>query len=316
MYSEHDGIFSSDLQRTAQEAVRRVIANLRTDTPSLSSPFLQWLATHCDTEQPETYFVHPNALTLFPLPWWLEQALRGTVDTAFQCRLMGSSTNLYYFARMLDDLMDGHPVEKVTLPVLYSSLLNFQKALFQDFPASHGFWEYFHRYVNETAEAASVDLSLMEIDEGAFVNVAARKTAAALIPLSAVCCRYQREDALPVWEDYFRAFACWHQFRNDLLGWADDLGRGARTWLLCEADRCKRSDESIAMWMGREGFKWAGERLSSWMTELKQKASHLNSPELLRYLDLREKNCAAEVAFLAGSAAAWARLLETASTNG
>jgi hypothetical protein len=161
----------------------------------------------------------------------------------------------------------------------------------------------------------SVDASLTEIAEHAFVSIAARKTAAVLAPVAAVCYRYRRQDVLAAWEDYFHTFACWHQFRNDLLGWGDDAERGARTWLLCEAERRRLPAESLAMWMGREGFAWAGQRLAQWMAEMKRKASTLNSPELLRYLDLREQLCAAEVGFLTQSAAAWARLLESAPSN-
>ncbi|WP_446742410.1 class 1 isoprenoid biosynthesis enzyme [Silvibacterium acidisoli] len=305
--------FSAEFKSIAESSVRRAVASLEQRAPLLTIPTLKWLTTHCDIQKPEEYFLHPNALTLFSLPWWLELSLQRTVDSAFQGRLMEASTNLYYFARMLDDLMDGHPTEKSGLPALYPFLLDFQRIFFEYFPASHVFWTCFHRYMDETAEAASVDASLIEIGEKEFRNIAAHKTIAAMVPVAAVCFRYGREDLLPAWEDYFHSFACWHQFRNDLLGWSGDAERGAVTWLLCEAKQRMTLDESLAMWMGREGFAWAGERLAEWMVEIRQKAAVLNSSELLRYLDLRDRLCTAEVGFLKQSASAWARLLEPVS---
>lgn len=316
MHHLDSSIWAPEFVSCARQSVRKVVAQLKQDTPGLSKYVLQWLSLRCDLEQLEEYFLLPGALTLLSLPWWLEQSLRGSVDVEFQSRLMESSTNLYYFARMLDDLMDEHEIEKAALPAMYHFLLDFQKAFLDYFPASNSFWIHFRRYTAEIAEVTSTDLSLSEIDERAFTDITARKSIAALAPVAAVCCRYGREDLLEAWESYFRTFECWHQFRDDLLDWSDDVARGAKTWLLSEAEWRRRPEETVAMWMGREGFAWAGSQLARWMAEMKLKAAALNSPELLRYLDLREKTCTAEVEYFKRSAAVWTQMLEHAFLNG
>jgi hypothetical protein len=303
-------IWEPDLVSGAQRAVRRAVAQFQNRVPLLADSALSWLATHCDVDHPEDYFLHPQALPLLSLPWWLERSLQGTVDEEFQADLIESSVNLYYFARMLDDLMDGHATERAALPALYPFLLGFQGVYFGYFIPADDFWGHFQRQMDLTAESASVDSALQELNEDDFLNMAARKTAAAFVPVAAVCCRYGRQDVLAAWEDYFLAFARWHQFRNDLLGWSGDTEREGRTWLLCEAERRKGAGESVAMWMGREGFAWAGAKLKALMEDAVAKASTLGSPELMLYLAMREEHCAREVSFLRKSAAAWAGLLE------
>jgi hypothetical protein len=308
--------WAPELVSCAQRAVRNVLENLKKNTPALSEHVLRWLSARCDLARPEEYFLLPGALTLFTLPWWLELSLRSEVDADFQASLMESSTNLYYFARTLDDVMDDHEAEATVFPGLYPFLINFQAIFFNYFPASNGFWLHFHSYLNEMAEVTSLEASTEDMDEQLFTAIAGRKAMGAMAPVAAVCYRYDRPDQLAAWESCFRVFACWHQFRDDLLDWSEDAERGTCTWLLSEAKRRRLPEESVAMWMGREGFDWAGRQLAVWMVEMKQKAAGLNSPELLRYLEMREKTCTAEVAFLGASAAAWARLMKTAPVNG
>ena len=53
------------------------------------------------------YFLHPVAFPLMLLPWWLERQLREQYSTSFQEDLIISNASLYYYIRLVDNVMDG-----------------------------------------------------------------------------------------------------------------------------------------------------------------------------------------------------------------
>jgi hypothetical protein len=255
---------------------------------TLAGETLKWIARRCDVQHLEDYLAHPQAIPLFALPWWLETSLRGEVDAEFQAGLMTSGAHGYFFIRMLDDLMDGHEVDRACLPALHLFSLRFQSAYFRYFPAGDPFWGYFERSLASTAEAVSEDSKLREVSAEDFVGITARKSAAALIPIAAVCCRYGRLDLLPAWEHFLTLLSRWHQMRDDVLDWSEDHEAGHATWILSEAQQRRTPDETVPVWMGRTGLSWAAEVMEDWMLQIKDAASGLNSPELVRYLEARE----------------------------
>ncbi|MFT4114311.1 class 1 isoprenoid biosynthesis enzyme [Silvibacterium sp.] len=276
------------LLQTAHQAIAAALFSLRTENSVLSSNLLHWISSRCPLDDLREYFLHPQAMPLLVLPWWLEESLRGEVDPAFQASLIAASIDGYFFIRMLDDVMDGHPVSPAALPAMHLFSLRFHSAYHSLFPADHPFWDVFESALQRTAEAESADAMLASVSEAEFLSITARKSAAALIPIAAVCFRYGREDVLPAWRSLLDTFAPWHQMHDDLLDWSEDLAAGQTTWLLSEAERQKASDETVAVWIGRKGLRWAAERMSQWMQQLREIAAELGSPEVSAYLDGRD----------------------------
>ena len=288
-------------------AARRVITNIGETT--LAGETLKWIARRCDVQHLEDYLAHPQGMPLLALPWWLEMSFR-EVDTEFQCDLMISGAHGYFFIRMLDDLMDGHAVDRACLPALHLFSLRFQSAYFRYFPSGDPFWDYFERSLASTAEAVSGDSRLGEVSAENFLGISARKLAAALIPIAAVCCRYGRLELLPAWEHFLTLFSRWHQMRDDILDWSEDYAAGHATWILSEAQRRRASSETVPVWMGRTGLSWAAKVMGDWMEQIKDAAAGLNSPELVRYLKAREAMFTRQIAANIHLAALCESLLE------
>jgi hypothetical protein len=303
-------IWSPEFLITARLAVRRAIADMGDRCPVLAEHTAKWLALRCDLNRPEDYFTEPQSVPLLALPWWLEHSIRGEVDADFQADLMYSTISGYYFTRMLDDIMDGHQIDRAVLPALYPFHAQFLGTYFRYFPATDPFWKEFERILRTTVEAVAVEATLKDIGAAQFVGVSARKPAAAVIPLAAVCRHYCRSDLLPPWEEFFSLFGKWHQMSDDLADWSSDYESGNRTWLLSEAERRCADHESVPVWMGREGFRWVKVVMESWINDAVIAAATLNSPELVRYLDLRRNSFLRHIDRLLNSADAWAKLLQ------
>lgn len=303
-------MWTSDFLMTARTAARRALADLQGNSPLLADRASKWLASRCNLDQPESYFIHPQAVPILALPWWLETSIRGCADPTFQTDLMYSTINGYYFTRIVDDLMDGHYVDHAVLPSLYFFIMKFQCIYYKYFSRTDLFWSEFERLLLETAVSAAADCALEDVGEKAFVQISARKSAAGAIPMAAVCYRYNRPELLVPWEGFFRRFGCWHQMRDDLADWSDDSENGRQTWLLSEAQRQRAVNESIPAWMGHAGFQWAFEKMEEWMEEMLAAGEGLSSPELINYLSERRESCRREITALVNMAAAYARVLQ------
>jgi hypothetical protein len=239
----------------------------------------------------------------------LELSLRGTVDVDFQMDLMVSSINGYYFTRMLDDIMDDHPVDRAAMPALHRFHTSFIRPYQRYFGSDSPFWEYFERSLMVTVEAAAAEAGLTNVTGEDFLRISARKPAAAVIPLAAVCVRCYRADRLGSWEDIFHSFARWHQMRDDFLDWSADHKAGHPSWILTEAARRRENGEGIPAWMAREGFAWIKAVMAEWMDETLHAAAALNSPELLRYLNERNLQFCRHIDNTIAQAAVYRQLL-------
>lgn len=295
---------------TAGRAARRAIAGLGYGSPVLAEQTSRWLSLRCDLSRLEDYFIRPRSLPILALPWWLESTIHREVDIEFQADLMYSSISGYYFARMLDDVMDGHQIYRAALPVLGPFHTQFLTTYFKYFLHSDPFWQHFENSYMTGAEAAAVEATLEHLCEAEFAEVSARKTAAGVIPIAAVCFHYGRSDLLPSWEELFGLLARWHQMRDDLLDWSTDYKSDQRTWLLSEAERRRVDSESISGWMGREGLKWGQSIMECWINEAVTAATGLGSPDLVRYLKFRQESFSAYLDSLIGTAAGLAKLVE------
>lgn len=279
------------------------------DSP-LSEHTRRWLATHCDLSRPEEYYLQSQSLAVLGFPWWLEESLRGAVDPDFQLDLMFSSINAYYFTRMLDDIMDGHAIERAAMPALYPFHMRFVRPYQKYFDYSSPFWGEFERILMITVEAVAGEASLGEITAQDFIRFSARKQGAAAIPMAAVCARYGRPDALAPWESILTSFARWHQMRDDIVDWNTDMQAGQPTWFLTEAARRRNGSEPVAAWMGREGFRWARTVMNERIDETLKAASELKSQALMSYLEQRNALFSQQMDKMIAMADAFAGLLE------
>jgi hypothetical protein len=298
-----------DFLTAARNAAQLATQELNSSTSPLWVHTRRWLATRCDLSHPEDYFLHSQSLAILGFPWWLEESLRGVADPAFQADLMFSTINAYYFTRMLDDIMDGHAIERAAMPALYPFHLRFMRPYQKYFDYSSAFWGEFERILMITVEAVAGEASLEKITEEDFIRFSARKPAAAVIPLAAVCVHYGRIDMLALWESVLTSFARWHQMRDDIMDWSSDMQAGQPSWLLTEAARRRNAEEPVAAWMGREGFRWAKNVMDRRIKETLEAASELKSQALLSYIQQRNELFSKQIGNMIATADAFAGLL-------
>jgi hypothetical protein len=308
-------IWSHEFNTTARCALRRAFTDLDRRCPVIAKRTLQWLALRCDPGELDDYFIKPQSLPLLALPWWLEKTIHCDIDIDFQADLMCSTINGYYFSRMLDDLMDGHELDRAAVPALYPFYKHFLDSYFKYFKYSDPFWSEVDENLMITAEAASSEATIETIREAEFLRISARKTAAGVIPMAAVCFRYGRLDLLDSWKALFVRLSRWHQMRDDVLDWNGDHELHHRTWLLSEAERQRADRESISEWMGREGFGWAHSILKQLIREAIATAEGLGSPEAILYLKLRQESFDSYMDNLVATAAAFRKLLQLDSSS-
>jgi hypothetical protein len=281
-------IYSTELRDIVRGAVRRSQRRLRSDAPTLAGHALTWQRTLAGGAEPEAYFLHPEAFPMVLLPWWLESTIHEPPARGFQNDIAYSSVSGYYFVRMIDDLMDGdRPVAPAVLPILTFYHAEFQQAYYRYFPYGHPFWEACDAATMASAEMASRDAELTEIDRARFLEISARKIAGVRVPIAAVCHRYQQTDLVDPWFRLVDLFGRWHQMLNDIRGWSRDLEAGRRTYFLSQATAAAAEDGSVAEWVIGDGLSWGAAQLEEWMGELLQLAHGLASPPLTTYLEGR-----------------------------
>jgi hypothetical protein len=270
------------------EAVEHTLGELERAAPWLARQIAPWTQRLAGSDRPADYFTRDIAFPMLLLPWWLEQTLHSPPDRDFQRDLIRSTISGYYYIRLIDNVMDeGAEIERKLLPAVGFFHTQFQTPYQRHFPDTHPFWELFKRVWFHTADATAHDAALLKIDRAAFITVAAQKVSAAQIPLAAVCYRYERTDLIADWARLIDLLGAWSQMLNDLTSWHRDLTHGTPTYLLSEAERRRRADETTAAWVLREGFAWAITTLEGWMAEIDSLAERLGSPELQRYLAQR-----------------------------
>jgi hypothetical protein len=283
-------LYDATVSALITQSVDRLLAEMRRDAPFMTEQVHGWIRDLAGSEQPANYFQHPLAYPIFLLPYWIEKAVHSEVDELFQGDLIYSSMNIYYFIRLMDNIMDNNSdtPEKRLLPAQGFFHAQWQRIYQLYFAAEHRFWTYFQRTWAESGEITLRDGLLREIDFDSFINVSGKKVYAARIPCAAVCYRYNRLDVFEAWRPLYERLERWHQMYNDVFGWLGDFQNQTPTYFLSEAQRRKQENESVAGWVVREGFAWAAELLGAWLKELQSIADTLNSPDLQAYLRFRE----------------------------
>lgn len=277
-----------EFKKLMELGLGRLLERMNKDMPLIAPHVNQWVKGLAGSEEPANYFLHPVAFPLMLLPWWLERQFRGTCDPAFQVDLIVSNASLYYYIRLVDNVMDGHAtVEPKLLPTAGYFVNQFQTIYHPYFEIGHPFWNYFGRTWSAFCDVTAADGQLTDVDKVTFNSLIGRKVSAAKISVAAVCHRYDRLEFIPQWEEWIDTFGCWHLFREDLFDWQQDIKLGGVTYFLSEAKRRKAADEPVVSWMAREGLDWGVEQLSAKMEDLREMT--FVSDEVLSYLDFREQ---------------------------
>jgi len=270
-----------------KKGIGRVYGRLDEDMPQMASRIQAWMKELAGSEEPVDYFLHPAAFPLMLLPWWIEEQLQGAITPDFQTDLIASNSSMYYYIRLVDNIMDGHAtVEPKMLPAAGYFVSQFQGVYHPYFNAGHPFWDFFQQTWSEFCDVTAADGHLTDVDEAILTTLVGHKVCAAKISVAAVLFNSDHADLLPVWNDWIDLFGCWHLFQEDVFDWQQDLQLGTATYFLSEARRRKRSNELEVSWIAREGLDWAFEKLAGWMARLRQ--MDFGPPEVAAYLDLRE----------------------------
>ena len=227
-----------------KSGIGRLFERLDQDMPLIAPQLHSWAKGLARSEEPANYFLHPIAFPLMLLPWWLERQLRGTCDEAFQVDLISSNASLYYYIRLVDNVMDGHAtIEPKLLPATGYFVNQFHSIYHSYFQLGHPFWDFFDRTWSTFCDVTAADGQLSDVVAETFTSLIARKVSAAKISVAAVCYQYNYPDLVSQWEEWIDLFGCWHLFREDLFDWQQDLKLGAITYFLSEAKRRKSGAE-------------------------------------------------------------------------
>lgn len=282
---EHD----PEIIQFIDAATKRLLTEIERHFPSIQETALQWVKMLSATGQPEEYYKALEAHPIILLPWWAEKKLNASPDLDFHADLAYSTISIYYFVRVIDNIMDQEQtVETQLLPILGFLHTQWHYTFQRYFEYGHPFWDTFRRTWFEAWEIAIRDIRFEQIDRETFLQTSSQKSHAATIPIAAVLYRYHQFQVLEAWRTFFRRFQCFHQMHNDLFGWIKDLQHRAVTYFLSEAARRKSPDESIPNWVTREGFMWGLEEVHAFFRQTREAAKALDNPDLERYLDTRE----------------------------
>ncbi|HOU54927.1 MAG TPA: hypothetical protein PLQ97_13445 [Myxococcota bacterium] len=283
------------------DTVRRAWEDLRGDLRSLGPVtgrrLVHWFTSLRGRQEPWRYLTDVRAFPLLRLPWFAEESLAERVDGSLQRALIRSSMAGYLHIRLIDDSTDRNSPETLALlPALGPLHLIFEDPYRRLFPVDHPFFEDFRRLWTETSEATLRDGVVPRIDAREYRRSSARKTRAALIPVTAVLHLRQRTDRAQAWDRFVTRYGRWHQLEDDVFDWREDLAHGRTTWLLWEAARHAGSPDGrsrppmsgdAGAWMIREGPAWAFGMLDRLWVPAIRAARALEIPSLMTYLDAR-----------------------------
>lgn len=254
----------------------------------LSRKVTPWMAQLSPTGEPADYFLQPNSFPLLPLIGWAATSFGVDADQPFVSDVVYSTASMYYYIRLLDNVMDGHAtVEAQILPALAFFHTEFQSPYQRYFPSDHPFWRVFRSAWLAGNEAVAHELELSSFGPDDFEIVSVTKLSAARIPVAAVAFRANAEQQLAAWDSFTVALSRWSQMEDDLFDWHHDLRHGKSSYFLSEAKR-NSGAESVEAWIVHHGFEQGMEKLMHELSALRQLAETLHSTDIVSYLDCRK----------------------------
>jgi hypothetical protein len=216
------------------------------------------------------------------LPIWAAPGL----TSAALALLIRSTISGYLYVRLVDNAFDADTEGKEIslLPAAAYLHTEFQSPYQQLFAFDHPFWDTFKSAWTRAAEATLADHFQEDPDLDRFESVTARKTTAAVIPVTAALYVQGEQHRIGAWVRFIDSFGRWHQFENDFFGWRKDQRHGNPNLVLGEATRRGSEPEQ---WFRKEGFEWGAGLLSGYANDVTTAAETLDCPELLAYLEAR-----------------------------
>jgi len=273
----------------APQLIRHSIDRLRGElgTMGTASQVFWERAAQVAQGDPEYLLLTPFSTPLFLFPLWVERSLSPTRDMALQYEIAYATITLFFYVRILDDAMDGHVESGALLPLLTSLFAYFNRTLQNLFPHNDPFWTYFYKVIDLSTEGMVADFSAASLTSEDFLQLAGQKSYCVVIPIAAVLCKYKRCDQFEHWSELWHAFSAWNQMRDDLRDWYLDSKNGLCTYLLSQAQRLKREDESVEQWMIRDGYRWSIGVLNQFAERSRELTAELNVPEMEEELELQ-----------------------------
>jgi len=285
---QSESLQDNQLRKMVNDACARIQAEFSRRAPYLGEQVRDWMANLSPTGEPPEYFLRPRSFPLLQLPWWAAKSFAGEPDCEFLADVVYSTVNGYYYIRLLDNLMDGHgTVELKILPATAFFHTEFQATYHRYFEAAHPFWEIFRSAWFSGSEAVAREVNLDRIHHEEFERVSVAKLAGARIPIAAVGFHHSVGEQVRCWEEFTLALARWAQMEDDLFDWHSDLRHGKTSYFLTEARRHK-GVESVEAWVICEGLQHGMESLQRELSLLRRLVPSLNSPDVVRYLNVRE----------------------------
>jgi hypothetical protein len=274
-------------------ACHRLQDTLTRLTPHTAARLRTWQAHFPGgAEQPWRYFQHPQAFPMFLLPYWMEQHILGDAPTRYpdlHTDLAYSNVAIYYYIRLLDDVIDDDPRADTKLIAAAAGLHTQWHGVFHKyFPHGHPFWVDFTALWHETNDLVLQEADATAMSQADYLNISGQKVHGAKIPLIAVNHLYDRMDVYNTWMPFYTRFAQWHQMINDVIWWLGDFEAGRHTYFMTEAHaQSAAAGQSVPQWVASVGFDWALALMNTWYTEAYGMAQALDCPPLLEYLRAR-----------------------------
>lgn len=269
-----------------------------------------WIYAHTNKGQIEQYFTSPKAFPMVQLPFWFSESKSLKLPENFFVGLTLSTICGYFYIRLTDNIMDDRTIEEIARLPMGNFFHTEFLLLYQNyFSQGHSFWDSFRKYWYRSAEKTIVDAAAEDIDFSFFSGISANKTVAVKIPLTGTAFFTGTRSVLEPWLDFVDRYGLFHQMYNDVFSWQKDMKMGIPSYFLSEGKRRRREEESLTGWVVREGFGWGAEMMDSWLSDLQKKAGELESPSLIKYLELRQNLLAAQKDELAEGLKELAKLL-------
>jgi hypothetical protein len=277
-----------ELRKLVDQACARIEDELNHHAPFLGQKISEWVARLSPSGKAPEYFFQPRSFPLVHLPWWAAKSFTTELDLKFLADVIYSTINGYYYIRLLDNLMDDHgTIEADILPGTAFFHTEFQAVYQEYFEATNHFWEIFRSAWFSASDAVTRQAHLDFVDKAAFEQVIVAKLAAAQIPVAAVVLRHGAGLRLQNWKEFTLALARFSQMEDDLSDWHHDLHHGIASYFLTQA-RGQKDLQSVEAWVICEGFQHEMENLRRELSTLRRFTHCLHSPDVVRYLDVRE----------------------------
>lgn len=300
------GFPGENVEKAVRSSVRSLFQDLNDRAPRVASLIDEWTQQVYGDKGVAIAFLDPESYPLVHFPVWADPSIpQDLLDDLTKSSIAG-----YLWVRLIDDVMDGDRggLESDLLPLLGFFHLHFSEPYRIHFEVTHPFWELLTDAWIKSGEAAVLDHYLTERDPQNFREITARKTRAAIIPVSAALYARGSTEMLEPWSSFIDAFNLWHQLQNDLFDWRRDLHHDNPTLLITEGRRHADTTAELEQWFWSRGLSWAAEQLATSEVEVRRLAGEIGNADLNDYIHWRFSEMQSRLDYIQGGLAETRRL--------